>query len=112
MSCQVSVFVRLNWTDLQGLVYQEVKLDNMQPKPGDSVVVTALPAGFLDDLPREDQQAITAGIGKPILLKEYDEAGRAELELTDDKGVIHFIYVDPSLIRNLTADETCEAGKG
>jgi hypothetical protein len=77
----------------------------MQPKPGDSVVVTALPAGFLDDLPNEDQQAISAVIGRPILLKEYDDVGRAELEFTDDNGVIHFIYVNPSLIRHLKAEE-------
>jgi uncharacterized protein len=84
---------------------EKVKPNNMQPKPGDSVIVTALPAGFLDGLPSGDKQAITAVIGKPILLKEYDNEGRAELEFTDDKGVIHFIYVNPSLIRNLNAHE-------
>ena len=77
----------------------------MQPKPGDSVIVTALSAAFLDNLPSGDQQAITAVIGKPILLKEDDDVGRAELEFTDDKGGIHFIYVNPSLIRNLNAHE-------
>jgi hypothetical protein len=71
----------------------------MQPKRGDSVIVTAVPAGFLDDLPNEDQQAINAVIGKPVLLKEYDDAGRAELEFTDDHGTIHLIYVHPSFIR-------------
>jgi hypothetical protein len=71
----------------------------MQPKPGDLVVVTSVPAGFLDDLPSEDQQAITAVIGKPILLKEYDDVGRAELEFRDDHGSIHWIYVHPSFIR-------------
>jgi hypothetical protein len=77
----------------------------MKPKPGDSVIVTAVPAGFLDDLPSEDQHAIAAVIGKPILLKDYDDTGRAELEFTDAQGVIHLIYLNPSLIRNLKADE-------
>jgi len=82
-----------------------MKPDTTQAKPGDSVILAAVPAGFLDDLPSEDQQAIAAVIGKPVLLKEYDDVGRAELEFTDDKGVIHVIYVNPSLIRNLKADE-------
>ena len=77
----------------------------MQPRPGDSVVVTELPARFLESLPSEDQQAISAVIGKPILLKKYDSTGRAELEFTDDKGVIHLIYVNPTQIRNLKAHE-------
>jgi uncharacterized protein len=47
-------------------------------------------------------------IGKPILLKEYDNEGRAELEFTDDKGVVHFIYVNPNLIRNLKAHEAVD----
>lgn len=80
----------------------------MQPKPGDSVILGALPAALLDALPNEDQHAILAVVGKPILLKEYDNEGRAELEFTDDKGVIHFIYVNPSLIRNLKAHEVLD----
>ena len=56
-------------------------------------------------MPREDQQSVGAVIAKPILLKEYDDVGRAELEFTDDKGAIHLIYVSPSLIRNLKANE-------
>jgi len=30
---------------------------------------------MLDDLPPEDQQAITDVVDKPILLNEYDDAG-------------------------------------
>ena len=77
----------------------------MQPKPGDSVIVAAVPPGFLDSLRTEDQQAVTAVIGKPILLKKYDDEGRAELEFTDDQRVIHSIYLNPRLVRNLTALE-------
>ncbi len=71
-----------------------------KPRPGDKVVLTRLPPGFLDDLPVEDQRAISDAVGKPIVLNEYDEDGRAELEFTDDEGVIHFIYVDPNFIRS------------
>ena len=62
------------------------------------VVLKALPAGFLDDLPLEDQEAISKAVGKPITLKGYDADGRAELEFTDSEGVIHFIYVDRKYI--------------
>jgi hypothetical protein len=49
----------------------------MKPNPGDLVVLMAIPDGFLDDLPDEDQQAIKDIVGKPVLLNEYDDAGRA-----------------------------------
>jgi hypothetical protein len=64
-----------------------------KPNPGETVVLTEIPSGFLDDLPTEDQQAVKEVLGKPILLKEYDDNGRAELEFTDASGVVHFIYV-------------------
>jgi hypothetical protein len=70
-----------------------------KPKPGDAVVLTEVPPGLLDDLPRADQQAISEAVGKPIALNEYDDNGRAELQFTDNRGVIHFIYVEPDFIR-------------
>jgi hypothetical protein len=81
--------------------------ENMKPKAGDLVVLAEIPAGFLDNLPAEDRQAIREVVGKPILLTEYDERGKAQLEFIDRKGVIHFVYVSPSLIRkhHLKADE-------
>ena len=72
---------------------------NKKPRPGDKVVLVKLPPGFLDDLPMEDQQAISEIIGKPIVLNEYDDDGRAELEFKDRNGVVHFIYVKPHFIR-------------
>ena len=57
-----------------------------KPKPGDTVVLTKLPPGMLNDLPVEDQEAISDIVGKPILLREYDDVGRAELEFEDSKG--------------------------
>ena len=74
--------------------------DNTRSKPGDKVVLIAVPPGMLDDLPTEDQKAITEVVGKPILLTGYDEDGRAELEFQDDDSAdTHFIYVSPEFIR-------------
>jgi hypothetical protein len=73
--------------------------DNTRPKPGDKVVLIAVPSGMLNDLPTEDQKAITKVVGKPILLTGDDEDGRAELEFQDDSADTHFIYVSPEFIR-------------
>jgi hypothetical protein len=70
------------------------KRRNEKPRPGQKVVLIGLPEGFIDDLPEDDQRAITAALGKPIILHGYDEDGRAELEFTDNQDVIHTIYVD------------------
>jgi hypothetical protein len=69
------------------------------PQPGAMVTFTELPAGFLDDLPSDDQKAISSALGKPVRLNEYDENGRAELEFTDSSGTFHFIYLDPRFIK-------------
>jgi hypothetical protein len=81
--------------------------DNTKPKPGETVVLTTVPPGFLDDLPQEDPHAITAIVGKPVLLVGYDEIGRAELRFEDpfDVGTdvyshnTHAIWVPPAFIR-------------
>jgi len=75
--------------------------EDKKPKPGDMVVLTKLPQGMLNGLPMEDQKALSEIVGKPILLREYDDAGRAELEFKDGKGVIHFIYVTPESVRKV-----------
>jgi hypothetical protein len=61
-----------------------------KPQPGDKVVLKALPAGFTDDLPEDEQRAISARIGRPIMLMGYDRDGRAELEFkaTHQQNVI------------------------
>jgi hypothetical protein len=70
-----------------------------KPKPGDLVVLMKAPLGLLEGLPEDDQKAISETIGKPIKLVGYDDAGRVELEFTDSGGVIHSIYVNPSVIK-------------
>jgi hypothetical protein len=74
-------------------------MENAKPKPGDTVVLTSAPPGLLKGLPTEDQDALTEAVGKPVLLLAYDDDGRAELEFKDRHGVIHFIYVNPDMIR-------------
>jgi len=74
-----------------------------RPKPRRKVVLIALPPGFIDDLPAEDQRAITAMVGKPVLLVKYDEIGRAELHFRDPfiKHCSHRMWVDPKFITAL-----------
>jgi hypothetical protein len=75
--------------------------EGKKPKPGDTVVLTQIPSGMgmLNDLPMEDQEAISEIVGKPILLREYDNAGRAELEFKDGNRNFHYVYVNPEFIR-------------
>lgn len=71
-------------------------------EPGDVVVLTELPPGLLDDLPLEDQRAISEAVGKPIVFNEYTENGTLELQFTSGDGHIHFIWVEPKFIRVVT----------
>ena len=70
------------------------------PSAGQKVVLIKLPPGLIDNLPAEDQKAISEVVGKPVLLNAYGEDGRAELEWWDYReDVGHFIYVDPTFIK-------------
>jgi hypothetical protein len=78
---------------------------DIRPSPGETVVLTCIPPGLLDGLPQEDQNAIMAMIGKPVLLVGYDEDGRAELHFddpfdvrTDDYSHSHSIWVATEFI--------------
>jgi hypothetical protein len=73
---------------------------------GASVILLAVPEGLVDDLPLEDQRAIRAVVGRPVVLVEYDECGRAELEFADESGNIHFIWVAPAFIRRADSDRS------
>jgi hypothetical protein len=68
-------------------------------KPGDMVVLDELPPGFLQDLPEEDQYAISEIVGKPVEFVGYDDDGRVELTFTDRNEVIHFMWVGRDFIR-------------
>jgi hypothetical protein len=69
-----------------------------RPQPGDRVLLKGVPPELPEGLPQEDQVAIAEAVGTVVLLLQYDEDGRAELEFTDQEGVIHFIYVAPVFI--------------
>jgi hypothetical protein len=77
------------------------KMTKMNLKPGATVVLIKLPPGFLRGLSRADKKAISEVVGKPVRFQEYDEVGRAELQFTDSRGVIHFIYVKPIFLRSV-----------
>jgi hypothetical protein len=62
-------------------------------KVGQKVILTSLPAGFVDDLPEQDQRAIAAVVGTAILLVGFDDIGRAELEFQEQDGTYHKIFV-------------------
>ena len=70
-----------------------------KPKRGSKVVLASLPPGLLRGLPEEDQEAIRAIVGKPVLLAGYDEDGRAELTFTEASQTIHSIFVNPKRIK-------------
>ncbi len=57
-----------------------------------------VPPGLLRGLPREDQKAIREIVGKPVLLEEYDDDGRAVLTFTDSENMEHSIFVRPEFI--------------
>jgi len=67
-------------------------------KPGDSVVLTAVPASLLHGLPKGDQRAIRSIVGKPVTFAGISY-GQAELEFTDSQGDEHTIWVETDLIR-------------
>ncbi|MGB2642249.1 MAG: hypothetical protein WBG02_08875 [Candidatus Acidiferrum sp.] len=77
-----------------------MKKKHRKPKPGEMVVLTGLPTGFLSDLSRQDQLAISDMVGKEIRLNRYGEDGRAELEFKDNNGTVHFVYVNPPFVKS------------
>jgi len=74
----------------------------------------------LDGLPQQDQNAIVAIVGKPVLLVGYDEVGRAELHFddpfdvrTDESSHTHSIWVDSEFIeRHPAVIERARGGSG
>jgi hypothetical protein len=84
--------------------------ERKNPHVGEQVTFLALPPGLLDGLPEEDQRAITAMVGKPVMLVGYDEDGRAELRFDDPfdgqakpYSHTHSIWVVPEFIAPIQA---------
>jgi hypothetical protein len=70
-------------------------------KPKKRAILTELPPGVIDDLPKEDQKAIIDIVGKPIEFVGCDEDGRAELKFTDGNEVFHSIFVGRKFFRRV-----------
>ena len=80
-----------------------------KPHPGEQVILVALPPDLLDGLPAEDYRAISAMVGKKVMLVCYDEVGSAELHFddpfhprTDESSLSHSIWVGPEFIRRIS----------
>ena len=71
-----------------------------KPRPGEYVILKTLPPGLSDGLPLRDKRAITAIVGKPVVLVGYDDVGRAELEFVDKRGDNHSIWVGRKFIES------------
>jgi hypothetical protein len=67
-------------------------------EPGTLVILTEAPPSLLQGLPKEDQEAIEAIVGKPVMFTGFTY-GQAELEFTDTEGDDHTIWVEQNLIR-------------
>ncbi len=75
-------------------------MDKNDSRAGQPVVLIAIPPGLLDGLPDDDQRAITAIVGKAVMLCGYDGIGRAELEFDDPfNDSTHTIWVAPEFIQ-------------
>lgn len=65
-------------------------------REGSYVQLLQIPPGLLEDLPLEDQEAITRAATKPLLVSELMvdfKEDDIELQFIAENGTIHFIYV-------------------
>ncbi len=65
---------------------------------GCRVILKSAPPALLNGLPEEDQIAILAIVGRPVLLAAFSH-GQAELEFVDSDGDEHTIWVEPDLLQ-------------
>ena len=67
---------------------------------GQRVILKPLPPEVISSLPREEQQVITAVVGRPIVFfNKHERDGRVELEFVGDDNTTHLIYIDPTLMK-------------
>jgi hypothetical protein len=66
---------------------------------GSKVVFLEAPITLLKGLPLEDQQAISRQVEKILQVQGFNEYGHAELEFVDDDGTMHFIWVEPVVLK-------------
>ena len=75
------------------------KRRNRKWKRGQKVTLKVVPPGLIDGLPEEDQRAISAVVGKPVVLEGYERNGTVKLEFIDKDSSIHSIWVEPKFIK-------------
>jgi hypothetical protein len=61
------------------------------------VILKTAPPSLLEGLPMEDQNAILAIVGHPVMFADYSY-GQAEIEFVDSAGDDHSVWVEPSLL--------------
>jgi len=83
-----------------------MKKTGRELKPGDKAVLVEVPPGFIDDLPAEDQKAISKVVGKPVKFNGHDVLGQAELEFRERNGTYHTIWVKPEFVRSAEKAKT------
>ena len=72
---------------------------------GKKVILLGLSPEVLEGLPEEDRRAVTAMVGKQVMLVGYDDAGRVEVHFTDpfepqsdESSHTHSIWVTPEFV--------------
>lgn len=61
---------------------------------GDSVRIVEIPSQLIHGLPRSDQMAISAQVGKTLQVVDLGQDGLIELTFADSFGDSHFIWID------------------
>ncbi len=56
-------------------------------------------AKLLRGLPLEDQIAINEQVGNVLVVEGFDDYGHVELVFIDKRGINHFIWVEPDVLR-------------
>ena len=75
-------------------------MPELMMRPGDLVVLLSVPSTLLRGLPQEDQDAISAAVGKQVTFAGMSY-GQAELEFKDSAGDDHTIWVDKYFIKRV-----------
>ncbi len=75
---------------------------------GDHVKVIEIPEWLPEGLPEKDQIAISAQVGRVLIVEGFGEDGSVELEFIDDAKHIHTIWVAPNCLERQTSGPTRE----
>lgn len=68
---------------------------------GDITRIEHLPDTLLSGLPPDDVQFLRGCIGAPAKIDELTANGQIVLEIPRGKDCVHFIWIDPGLVRKV-----------